>query len=131
MATDRRFRDVVAAGAVAHRSGARPHGQARRDAAAAGHGVLVPLHPPRPRPAVGRTRTAPRETADNGNLRFGLVSCSNLQAGWFSAYRHLADRDDLDAVLHLGDYLYEYGPGEYGYGRATPTSAATSRPTRS
>ena len=66
---------------------------------------------------VGRTRTAPREKADNGNVRFGLVSCSNLQAGWFSPYRHLAARDDLDAVLHMGDYLYEYGPGEYGYGQ--------------
>ena len=47
-----------------------------------------------------------------------MVSCSNLQAGWFSAYRHLADRDDLDLVLHLGDYVYEYAPGEYGYGQS-------------
>jgi phosphodiesterase/alkaline phosphatase D-like protein len=46
----------------------------------------------------------------------GVVSCSNWQAGYFSAYRHLADRDDLDLVLHLGDYIYEYAPGEYGYG---------------
>lgn len=66
---------------------------------------------------VGRTRTAPAADADNGRLRFGVVSCANLQAGWFSAYRHLAARDDLDAVLHLGDYLYEYGPGQYGYGQ--------------
>ncbi len=65
---------------------------------------------------TGRTLTAPAENADNGRLRFGVVSCANLQAGWFSPYRHLADRDDLDAVLHLGDYIYEYGPGEYGYG---------------
>ena len=47
-----------------------------------------------------------------------MVSCANLQAGWFSAYRHLAARDDLHAILHLGDYLYEYAPGEYGYGRS-------------
>ena len=40
-----------------------------------------------------------------------------MQAGWFSAYRGLAARDDLHAVLHLGDYLYEYGPGQYGYGQ--------------
>jgi hypothetical protein len=52
-----------------------------------------------------------------GRLRFGIVSCANLQAGWFSAYRHLAKRHDLDAVIHLGDYIYEYGPGEYGYGQ--------------
>jgi alkaline phosphatase D len=68
--------------------------------------------------AVGRTRTAPAATSSPANLRFGVVSCANLQAGWFSSYRHLADRDDLHAVLHLGDYIYEYGPGEYGYGQA-------------
>jgi len=66
---------------------------------------------------VGRTRTAPAHAADVARLRLGVVSCANLQAGWFSAYRHLAARDDLDAVLHLGDYLYEYAPGEYGLGQ--------------
>jgi alkaline phosphatase D len=66
---------------------------------------------------VGRTRTAPATTSSPANLRFGVVSCANLQAGWFSAYRHLADREDLHAVLFLGDYIYEYGPGEYGYGQ--------------
>jgi len=65
---------------------------------------------------VGRTRTAPAPGSRPGGLRFGVVSCSNWQAGYFSAYRHLAARGDLDAVLHLGDYLYDYGPGEYGYG---------------
>ncbi|MGH3371684.1 MAG: alkaline phosphatase D family protein, partial [Nocardioidaceae bacterium] len=63
---------------------------------------------------VGRTRTAPAPLASPRNLRFGVVSCANLPGGYFSAYRHLARRDDLDAVLHLGDYLYEYGPGSYG-----------------
>jgi len=69
------------------------------------------------RSRVGRLRTSPRRRATPDHLRFGVVSCANLQAGWFSAYRHLARRDDLHAVLHLGDYLYEYGPGEYGYGQ--------------
>ena len=67
---------------------------------------------------VGRTRTAPGRRATPKHLRFGVVSCANLQAGWFSAYRHLAQRDDLHAVLHLGDYLYEYAPGEYGFGQS-------------
>jgi len=66
---------------------------------------------------VGRTRTAPPDDALPRNLRLGVVSCANWQAGWFSAYRGLAARDDLHAVVHLGDYLYEYGPGEYGYGQ--------------
>ncbi|MGM9471408.1 alkaline phosphatase D family protein [Pseudarthrobacter sp. YS3] len=62
---------------------------------------------------VGRTRTAPAAGAAVDRLKFGVVSCANWQAGYFSSYRQLAARGDLDAVLHLGDYLYEYGPGEY------------------
>lgn len=60
---------------------------------------------------VGRTRTAPAESDRPERLRFGVVSCSNWEAGYFSAYRHLADRADLDAVVHLGDYLYEDAAG--------------------
>ncbi|MGX1850866.1 alkaline phosphatase D family protein [Streptomyces sp. NBC_01456] len=62
---------------------------------------------------VGRTRTAPAEGTSAGNVRFGVVSCANWESGYFSPYRHLAARSDLDAVLHLGDYLYEYKSGEY------------------
>ncbi|MEV5312178.1 alkaline phosphatase D family protein [Streptomyces sp. NPDC052610] len=63
---------------------------------------------------AARTRTAPAASAAVANLRFGVVSCANWEAGYFSAYRHLAGRGDLDAWLHLGDYIYEYGTGEYG-----------------
>lgn len=62
---------------------------------------------------VGRTRTAPAAGDTVHNVRFGVVSCSNYEAGYFAAYRHLAARPDLDAVLHLGDYIYEYGNAEY------------------
>ena len=62
---------------------------------------------------IGRTKTAPAAGADVARVRFGVVSCSNWEAGYFSSYRFLADRTDLDAVVHLGDYLYEYGPGGY------------------
>ncbi|MET9376426.1 alkaline phosphatase D family protein [Streptomyces sp. NPDC002992] len=62
---------------------------------------------------VGRTRTTPATDAATPGVRFGVVSCANWEAGYFSAYRHLAARADLDAVLHLGDYLYEYGTGGY------------------
>ncbi|WP_055526687.1 alkaline phosphatase D family protein [Streptomyces graminilatus] len=63
---------------------------------------------------VARTRTAPAADAAVRGLRFGVVSCANWEAGYFSAYRHLAARGDLDAWLHLGDYIYEYGTGKYG-----------------
>lgn len=62
---------------------------------------------------VGRTRTTPAHEAASPGVRFGVVSCANWEAGYFSAYRHLAARTELDAVLHLGDYIYEYRSGEY------------------
>jgi alkaline phosphatase D len=43
-----------------------------------------------------------------------VVSCSNFAYGYFNAYRRIAERADLDLVMHLGDYLYEYGSGVYG-----------------
>lgn len=62
---------------------------------------------------VARTRTAPAADAAVTGLRFGVVTCANWEAGYFSPYRHLAARGDLDAWLHLGDYIYEYKSGEY------------------
>ncbi len=67
------------------------------------------------RSPVGRTRTLPVGAVDH--LRLGMVSCSSLAHGWFNAYRLLAQRSDIDCVLHLGDYIYEYGNGEYGSAR--------------
>ncbi len=65
---------------------------------------------------VGRTQTAPDEPGTLHALRLAVVSCSNYTGGFFTAYRGLAARDDLDAVLHLGDYVYEYGNAEDRYG---------------
>jgi alkaline phosphatase D len=65
---------------------------------------------------VGRTRTFPVGGADR--MRFALVSCSNYPAGFFNVYRCLAKRPDLDAIVHVGDYIYEFGEGEYGEGAA-------------
>src|SRR5690606_14084214 len=63
------------------------------------------------RSPVGRMRTLP----DGPVARFGLAvfSCSNLPNGWFNAYAHAAQREDLDLWLHVGDYIYEYGIGSY------------------
>ncbi|WP_435262086.1 alkaline phosphatase D family protein [Tenacibaculum sp. nBUS_03] len=65
---------------------------------------------------IGKTRTSP--TGNVSNVRFGVVSCSNYQEGYFNAYKELAKRNDIDAVIHLGDYIYEYESGGYGYSQS-------------
>ncbi|MDT6985567.1 alkaline phosphatase D family protein [Streptomyces lusitanus] len=114
VARDRAFTDVVARGTVLA-------------TAASDHTVKADIRGLRPATdywfrfsaggadsPVARTRTAPAADAAVTGLRFGVVSCANWEAGHFAAYRHLAARGDLDAWLHLGDYIYEYGTGEYG-----------------
>lgn len=59
---------------------------------------------------IGKTRTA---AVNADSVRFGIVSCSNYEFGYFNGYARLAD-EQLDAIVHLGDYIYEYGPGTYG-----------------
>lgn len=56
--------------------------------------------------AIGRTRTA---SANGESLRFIVASCANYQMGYFNAYGHIAKQTNIDAVLFLGDYIYEYG----------------------
>jgi alkaline phosphatase D len=60
---------------------------------------------------IGRTRTLPVGKVDR--LRLAFASCANYPHGYFNAYARIAERDDLDFVLHLGDYLYEYKLGVY------------------
>ncbi len=60
---------------------------------------------------VGRARTAPAPGSLTP-LRMGFASCSMYEHGYFTAYRHMAE-DDLDLIVHLGDYIYEYGPSQY------------------
>ena len=67
------------------------------------------------RSPVGRTKTLPVSAADR--VRLAVASCSNLPFGFFNVYRRIAERADLDAVLHLGDYIYEYENGRYGDGK--------------
>lgn len=55
---------------------------------------------------VGKTKTLPDGNADS--IKFAVVSCSNWQHGYFNAYDRIAEKD-VDVVLHLGDYIYEYG----------------------
>jgi alkaline phosphatase D len=60
---------------------------------------------------VGRTRTLPEGAV--ASFRLGLFSCANLPFGWFNAYGHAAARRDIDLMVHVGDYYYEYPRGRY------------------
>jgi alkaline phosphatase D len=60
---------------------------------------------------IGRTRTLPLLSARKWRMAF--ASCSNYPYGYFNAYARIAARTDIDMVLHLGDYLYEYAQGQY------------------
>jgi alkaline phosphatase D len=60
---------------------------------------------------IGRMRTA--ATVAN-HLRFAVVSCNNYEAGFFNGFKKISQRNDLDAIIHLGDYIYEYEPKAYG-----------------
>jgi alkaline phosphatase D len=59
---------------------------------------------------VGRTRTLPAADSLPDRLRFTFASCQHFESGLFTAYEHMA-QDDLDLVVHLGDYIYEAARG--------------------
>ena len=74
---------------------------------------------------IGRTKTFPASGVER--MRFALVSCSNYPAGFFNAYAAINKRPDLDAVVHVGDYIYEFAEGEYGVGAAIKRVPEPSR----
>ena len=60
---------------------------------------------------IGRTRTAAAAGARADRLRFAVASCQQFEHGYYTAYRHMA-AEDLDLVVHLGDYIYEKSWGD-------------------
>jgi alkaline phosphatase D len=59
---------------------------------------------------VGRTRTAPAFTSVGRDFVMAFASCANYEDGYYTAYRRMSE-DHPDVILHLGDYIYEGGPG--------------------
>ena len=112
VATDDSFDDLVASGVAV----ATP---------ALGHSVHVDVSGLRPdtwyayrfraggrTSAVGRTRTFPVADASPRSLRFVFASCQDYQWGHYGAWAHVAREQDLDAVVFLGDYIYELNLGD-------------------
>jgi alkaline phosphatase D len=107
IATDPHFEAVVAEGSV----------QALKDADYTVH-VAVPSLEPHTTyyyqftdsegktSMLGRTRTSPASGVER--LRLAVMSCSSIYSGFFNAYRRIAERDDLDVLIHLGDYIYDF-----------------------
>ncbi len=74
--------------------------------------------------ATGRTRTFPAPNAPAKRLRMAYASCQHWEHGYYSAYRHMRD-EQLDAVMFLGDYIYEYGGGSKAVRPAPARNAIT------
>jgi alkaline phosphatase D len=116
VATDLDFREVVASGSLLTDSGRDFTAKVDADGLAAGTSYYYRFVAGEVSSPLGRTRTAPSGSVER--LRFGVASCSSYAHGYFHAYRSLSERGDLDAVIHLGDYIYEYATGDYGKVRA-------------
>ncbi len=79
---------------------------------------------------IGRTRTAPAAGAAPARLALAVASCQDWASGYYPSYRHMAE-EDLDLVLHLGDYVYEGGiPADGGYRRIPTPGTLRDAPRR-
>lgn len=105
VAEDAEFQHVVSSGATVAQI--EDDQTARVDAAglSPGRHYFYRFHASGETSITGRTKTLPAAGADH--LRFAQVSCAKFNAGFFNTYARIAERDDLDFLLHLGDYIYE------------------------
>jgi len=60
--------------------------------------------------SIGRTKTTPRKNDNISGIGLGVFSCSQYTNGYFNAYGNAAWKDDVDYMVHLGDYIYEGPP---------------------
>ncbi len=108
VADDENFRHVVRRGSVAatpelaHSVHAEVHGLRP------GREYFYRFRAGREHSPVGRTKTAPAFGAPLSSLTFAFASCQAWHDGFYTGYRHMA-AEDLDLIVHLGDYIYEYG----------------------
>ncbi|MTH54566.1 alkaline phosphatase [Bacillus mangrovi] len=61
---------------------------------------------------IGKTKTIPKAGTAVSSMTFAFASCQQYEHGYYTAFQHMAE-ENLDFVIHLGDYIYEYGPNEY------------------
>ncbi|MEI2271376.1 alkaline phosphatase D family protein [Sphingobacterium sp. ML3W] len=78
---------------------------------------------------VGETLTLPAKTDNVNEVKMAVVSCSNFPAGLFNVYGAIA-KSEADVVVHLGDYIYEYAPGQYGTNPYTNELGRAHKPSK-
>ena len=76
---------------------------------------------------VGETLTLPAKSDAIAEVKMAVASCSNFPAGLFHVYKEIAE-SDVDVVLHLGDYIYEYEVGGYGTNASTAVLGRAHQP---
>ena len=113
VATDELFRHVVGHGVVTARPEAAHAVHVRVRGLAAGRWYWYRFRVGLEVSPVGRTRTAPNPWDLPERLRFGFASCQHYETGYFTAHRGISE-EDLDAVVYLGDYIYEGGASSGG-----------------
>ena len=126
VATDRDFENLVHSGTADAR---RAHDftikvDVRR--LSAGQTYYYRFHTSDSQSVVGRTLTLPEGSVES--VRLAVVSCANYPAGYFNVYREISKRDDLDAVVHLGDYIYEYSSEADSYAAADAAALGRTFP---
>ena len=111
VATDEAFKDIVTNGAMVT-SASRDY-TVKIDAVGldSGKTYFYRFSTPNQTSIVGKTRTLPEGAVTS--VKLAVMSCANFPAGYFNVYELAAQQDSLDAVVHLGDYIYEYARGGY------------------
>ena len=126
VASDEGFADVVASGSGETTAEVDYTVKVDIEGLTPGSRYFYRFHTRNSTSATGRTRTLPAGAA--APVTFAVVSCSNYPAGYFNVYREIAGQE-LDAVLHLGDYLYEYPRDGYASARAQEFGREVEPPT--
>lgn len=110
VASDPDFNTIIAAGSVSAQASRDYCVKVIAENLAAGKDYFYRFRASQAVSQIGRTRTLPEGRTDQ--LRFAVVSCSNWQHGYFNTYDAIAKQAETqpyDALIHLGDYYYEYG----------------------
>jgi alkaline phosphatase D len=108
VATDDAFTNVVKSGTVAAMPDLAHSVHVDVNGLQAGHEYFYRFKSGAELSPVGRTKTAPAGDAHVSSMRFAFASCQAWPDGFYSAYRRMLE-EDLDLVIHLGDYIYESG----------------------